>query len=213
MGGAAWSHQLNPDAETRPIIPVILKAFEEGIRTIDTSPYYEPSEKVLGAALADPAIKSRYSREDYFLMTKVGRIASEEFNYSPAWVRESVRRSLQRFQTSYLDVVFCHDVEFVSDAACLAALSTLWSFVDEGKVRYVGISGYPIEKLVRVARLCKEKLGRSVDVVQNWGQLTLQNGRLKTEGLRTLKAEGVKVVCSSSPLNIGLLREQGVPVG
>ncbi|KAG9588687.1 Aldo/keto reductase, partial [Aureobasidium melanogenum] len=110
MGGAAWSHQLNPDAKTRPIIPVILKAFEQGIRTIDTSPYYEPSEKILGKALADPSIADKYSREDYFLMTKVGRIASEQFNYSPAWVRESVERSLQRFQTGYLDVVFCHDV-------------------------------------------------------------------------------------------------------
>lgn len=213
MGGAAWSHQLNPDADTRPIIPVILKAFEEGIRTIDTSPYYEPSEKILGAALADPAISSKYSREDYFLMTKVGRVAAEEFNYSPEWVKESVERSLRRFQTGYLDVVFCHDVEFVSDASCLAALSTLWQFVDEGKIRYVGISGYPIEKLVRVARLCREKLGRSVDVVQNWGQLTLQNTKLRTQGLEALKEVGVKVVCSSSPLNIGLLREQGVPIG
>ncbi|KAH0398118.1 Aldo/keto reductase, partial [Aureobasidium melanogenum] len=213
MGGAAWSHQLNPDAETRPIIPVILKAFEQGIRTIDTSPYYEPSEKILGKALADPAISIKYSRKDYFLMTKVGRIASEEFNYSPAWVRESVERSLHRFQTAYLDVVFCHDVEFVSDDAVVAAITTLWEFVAVGKVRYVGISGYPIEKLVKVARLCKERLGKPVDIVQNWGQLTLQNTKLRTEGLEALALAGVAVVCSSSPLNIGLLRAQGVPIG
>ncbi|KAG9549343.1 Aldo/keto reductase, partial [Aureobasidium melanogenum] len=213
MGGAAWSHQLNPDAKTRPIIPVILKAFEQGIRTIDTSPYYEPSEKILGKALADPSIADKYSREDYFLMTKVGRIASEQFNYSPAWVRESVERSLQRFQTGYLDVVFCHDVEFVSDDAVVAAIATLWEFVAVGKVRYVGISGYPIEKLVRVARLCKEKLGKPVDIVQNWGQLTLQNTKLRTQGLEALALAGIAVVCSSSPLNIGLLRAQGVPIG
>ncbi|THZ51206.1 Aldo/keto reductase [Aureobasidium pullulans] len=160
MGGAAWSHQLNHDAETRPVIPVILNAFNHGIRTIDTSPYYEPSEKILGKALADPQISALYKREDYFLMTKVGRIASEEFNYSPSWIRESVERSLRRFKTGYLDVVFCHDVEFISDAGVVEAVRTLWEFVEQGKIRYVGISGYPIDKLVRVARLCKEKLGR-----------------------------------------------------
>ncbi|KAI5199555.1 Aldo/keto reductase [Aureobasidium subglaciale] len=212
MGGAAWSHQLNADAETRPVIPVILKAFGHGIRTIDTSPYYEPSEKILGKALADPQITGTYKREDYFLMTKVGRIASEEFNYSPAWVRKSVERSLERFQTGYLDVVFCHDIEFISDENVLAAVSTLWEFVEQGKIRYVGISGYPIDKLVRVAKKCKE-MGKPLDIVQNWGQLTLQNTRLKTEGLKELKEAGVKVVCSSSPLNIGLLRAQGVPIG
>ncbi|THY49560.1 Aldo/keto reductase [Aureobasidium pullulans] len=213
MGGAAWSHQLNHDAETRPVIPVILNAFDHGIRTIDTSPYYEPSEKILGKALADPQISAIYKREDYFLMTKVGRIASEEFNYSPSWIRESVERSLRRFQTGYLDVVFCHDVEFLSDAGVVEAVRTLWEFVEQGKIRYVGISGYPIDKLVRVARLCKEKLERPLDIVQNWGQLTLQNTKLRTEGLRQLGEAGVKMVCSSSPLNIGLLRAQGVPIG
>lgn len=168
---------------------------------------------ILGKALASPEISAKYSRQDYFLMTKVGRIAAEEFNYSPAWVRESVERSLQRFQTGYLDVVFCHDVEFVSDEQVVAAVSTLWEFVAEGKVRYVGISGYPIDKLVRVARLCEEKLKRPLDVVQNWGQLTLQNTRLRDQGLKALGDAGVRVVCSSSPLNIGLLRAQGVPVG
>lgn len=213
MGGAAWSHQLNSDAETRPIIPVILKAFEAGIRTIDTSPYYEPSEKILGKALADASISDKYSRQDYFLMTKVGRIAAEEFDYSPSWVAQSVQRSLQRLQTAYLDVVFCHDVEFVSDAAVVGAVATLMDFVAQGKIRYVGISGYPIDKLVRVARLCKQKLGKPLDIVQNWGQLTLQNTKLRTQGLEALAEAGVKVVCSSSPLNIGLLRAQGVPIG
>jgi aryl-alcohol dehydrogenase-like predicted oxidoreductase len=32
------------------------------------------------------------------------------------WIRHSVRRSLQRLHTDYLDVVYCHDVEFVTAA-------------------------------------------------------------------------------------------------
>ena len=41
-----------------------------------------------------------------------------DFDYSPTTIRRSVRRSLQRLHTQYLDVVYLHDVEFV--APCVA---------------------------------------------------------------------------------------------
>ena len=41
-----------------------------------------------------------------------------DFDYSPATIRRSVRRSLQRLHTQYLDVVYLHDIEFV--APCVA---------------------------------------------------------------------------------------------
>ncbi|KAL6298954.1 hypothetical protein BKA93DRAFT_625085 [Sparassis latifolia] len=48
-------------------------------------------------------------------MTKWGRYgpAQSEFDYTPATVRESVRRSLAQLNTDYLDVVYLHDVEYV----------------------------------------------------------------------------------------------------
>jgi len=36
-----------------------------------------------------------------------------DFDYTPTTIRRSVRRSLQRLHTQYLDVVYLHDVEFV----------------------------------------------------------------------------------------------------
>ncbi|KAK5681286.1 hypothetical protein LTS10_007048 [Elasticomyces elasticus] len=193
---------------------VIRQAFDSGVRAIDTSPYYEPSEQLLGKALQDASITDHYSRPDYILMTKVGRIKSDQFDYTPAWVRESVSRSLQRFNTDYLDVVFCHDVEFVTEHDALGAVGELLRLVDEGKVRSVGISGYRIDVLSRVAQSVRERYGRPVDVIQNWGQMNLQNGRLETEeGLKAFEEAGVKTVLNASPLNIGLLRAGGVPVG
>lgn len=41
-----------------------------------------------------------------------------DFDYTPTTIRRSVRRSLQRLHTQYLDVVYLHDVEFV--APCIA---------------------------------------------------------------------------------------------
>lgn len=48
-------------------------------------------------------------------MTKCGRYGGKraDFDYSPATIRASVQRSLTRLNTTYLDVVYLHDVEFV----------------------------------------------------------------------------------------------------
>ncbi|OJJ43215.1 hypothetical protein ASPZODRAFT_154689 [Penicilliopsis zonata CBS 506.65] len=213
MGGAGFSHQLKRDPETLPVATIIRRAFDLGLRAIDTSPYYEPSETLLGAALADPTVAEAYPRDQYVLMTKVGRITADKFDYSPSWVRQSVERSLQRLRTSYLDVVFCHDVEFVSVDAVVTAVGTLFELVAEGHIRHVGVSGYPIEVLVDIARRVRAVYGRPLDIVQNWAQLTLQNSTLEQEGFAQLREQGVRIVCSSSPLASGLLRANGVPQG
>ncbi|KAL3480954.1 Aldo/keto reductase family-domain-containing protein [Aspergillus californicus] len=213
LGGAGFSYQLTPNPNATQTRQVLTRAFDLGLRAIDTSSYYEPSEELLGEALSHPEFTSRYTRQEYILMTKVGRVSATKSDYSPDWIRYSVARSLQRLQTSYLDVVFCHDIEFVSDESVLAAIGVLLEMVAAGRVRYVGISGYPLEKLARVARRAREIYGRPLDVIQNWAQMTLQNDRLEREGLRAFRDAGVCCVCSSSPLASGLLREEGVPVG
>ena len=213
MGGAGWSYQLISDPDPAVILAIVKEAFARGVRAIDTSPYYEPSEELLGAALSHSDIRSRYAREDFFIMTKCGRIAADHFDYSPRWIRQSIERSLARFGTEYLDVVFCHDVEFVSVESATEAVRSLFELVDEGKIKYAGISGYDLNAIIKVAETVLHTLGRPVDVVQNWAQLSLQNTRLETFGLPALKAVGVKAVCNASPLACGLLRADGVPVG
>jgi len=47
-------------------------------------------------------------------MTKCGRYGLSSFDYSPATIRASVKRSLERLKTDYLDAVYLHDVEFVA---------------------------------------------------------------------------------------------------
>ncbi|KAK3066495.1 hypothetical protein LTR53_017125, partial [Teratosphaeriaceae sp. CCFEE 6253] len=59
LGGAGFSYQCHPDPEALPIRDVILQAFDAGMRAIDTSPYYEPSEQLLGKALSSPDITDR----------------------------------------------------------------------------------------------------------------------------------------------------------
>ncbi|KAL4942394.1 hypothetical protein BDV06DRAFT_235478 [Aspergillus oleicola] len=212
LGGAGFSYQLTSSPCLERTREVLLRAFEFGIRAIDTSPYYEPSEELLGQALSHPDFTSRYSRDEYLIITKVGRVSATKSDYSPEWIRYSVARSLERLRTNYLDVIFCHDIEFVSEESVLEAIGVLYEMVLSGVVRYIGISGYPIHILARVARRSQEIYGRPLDVIQNWAHLTLQNNRLEQEGLRAFTEAGVRCICSSSPLASGLLRDEGVPV-
>jgi len=191
----------------------VQEAFKLGFRAFDTSPYYGDSERILGDALAQPEITQLYKREDYLLMTKCGRISADKFDYSPEWIRKSIQTSLSNFNTPYLDVVFCHDAEFVPAPQVMTAVSTLYELVAEGKVRYVGISGYPLETLASLASESKRVHGRPLDLIQAWGQLTLQNSRLASVGLPALLDSGIRCICSSSLMTIGLLRKEGVPMG
>ncbi|KAI5793032.1 NADP-dependent oxidoreductase domain-containing protein [Geopyxis carbonaria] len=210
LGTAAFNHQYNTDPLSLPSTSIIHRALLSGIRAFDTSPYYGPAESLLGQALQS---QSHISRSEYILQTKCGRISAEKFDYSPEWIRKSVYRSLERLGTKYLDVVFCHDVEFVDPREVVPAVQTLRELRDIGLIRYVGISGYPTATLATLAQRVTDETGEPLDVVMNYAQYTLQNTTLFSQGLKKLVEAGVDCVLNGSPLGMGLLRGQGVPVG
>jgi aryl-alcohol dehydrogenase-like predicted oxidoreductase len=214
FGTAAFNFQFNPDPFALPTTHLVHRALSLGVCAFDTSPYYGPAEDLLGAALDTDFVQAHFPRPSYQILTKVGRKAANEFDYSPAWVRHSVRRSLRRLRTSYLDVVYCHDVEFVSPAEVLGAVRELRRIRDEeGTLRYVGISGYPVHVLCDLAEMVLRETGEPLDAVMSYANFTLQNTRLLTEAIPRLVAAGVDVVPNASPLAMGLLRRKGVPIG
>lgn len=214
LGTATFNSQYNEDPSTIRTREIVHKALAEGIRAFDTSPYYGPAEELLGRALDCDHVLVQYSRPYYYIMTKVGRISGSQFNYSPTWVRRSVLRSLSRLRVDYLDVVFCHDVEFVSTEEVVAAVIELRKIRDElGRIRYVGISGYPVDVLCNLAQTILERTGEPLDAVMSYANFTVQNTKLESIGLPRLKAAGVEVVLNASPLGMGLLRHAGVPIG
>ncbi|KAL8692336.1 MAG: hypothetical protein Q9218_002629 [Villophora microphyllina] len=213
-GTATFNDQYNPDPYALPTTAIVHEALSLGVRAFDTSPYYGPAEDLLGAALNTPFVKQNYPRRDYFLLTKLGRISGDEFDYSKSWVRHSVQRSLERLHTSYLDVVYCHDVEFVSPEEALTAVKELRRIRDEtGSVKYVGISGYPVTTLCELSEMILRDTGEPLDVVMSYANFTLQNTRLASVALPRFEAAGVDVVPNASVLGMGLLRRKGVPIG
>src|SRR5213083_2487200 len=84
-------------------------ALEKGMKFVDTSPYYGRgmSEVLLGIALEG------VPRESYTLCTKLGRYDLTHFDFSARRVAESVDVSLHRLGTDHVDIMLCHDIEFV----------------------------------------------------------------------------------------------------
>ncbi|KAF8545358.1 NADP-dependent oxidoreductase domain-containing protein [Trichophaea hybrida] len=210
LGTATFTHQYNHDPHSLATTAIIHHALSSGIRAFDTSPYYGPAETLLGDALQS---QSLVPRSDYILQSKCGRIAADKFDYSPAWIRQSIEQSLQRLGTEYLDVIFCHDVEFVEPWEVFSAVQTLRELRDQGFIRYVGISGYPTDVLALLAQQVKDRTGEPLDAVMSYANYTLQNTQLFSKALDKLVDAGVDCVLNGSPLGMGLLRTQGVPVG
>lgn len=210
LGTATFNYQYVSDPSQMPSVEIVSRALSLGITAFDTSPYYGPSEPILGAALRTLSPP----RESYFLVTKAGRIAPAEFDYSPSWIRASVLRSLERLNTSYLDLVYTHDAEFVSPDEVVAAVRELRRLRDEGLVRYVGICGYPVPVLCELAEKILRETGEPVDAVQSFSHFCVQNNTLGSDAiLARFKDAGVNVVTNASMLSMGLLTTRGVDDG
>src|SRR5437764_86225 len=147
-------------------------ALDCGLNFLDTSPFYGRgmSEVLLGLALRD------VPRASYTLCTKLGRYDLEHFDFSAKRVAESVDVSLHRLGTDHLDIVLCHDIEFVPMQQIVdETIPALRQIQKSGKVRYVGFSGYPM----KIFRFVLDQT--DVDCVLSYNQYTLQNTRFVDE--------------------------------
>ena len=176
-------------------------ALDSGLNFIDTSPFYGRgmSEVLLGIALKG------VPRDGYTLCTKLGRYDLGHFDFSAKRVAESIDVSLHRLGAGHLDVVLCHDIEFVPMQQIVdETLPALRRARDAGKVRFIGFSGYPM-KIFRFI------LGQTdVDCVLSYNQYTLQNTRFADEILPLLKSRGVGAM-NAGPFSARLLTNAPLP--
>jgi aryl-alcohol dehydrogenase-like predicted oxidoreductase len=176
-------------------------ALDGGLNLIDTSPFYGRgmSEVLLGVALRD------VPRSDYLLCTKLGRYDLSHFDFSAARVAESVDVSLHRLGTDHLDIVLCHDLEFVPMQRIVdETLPALRRAQAAGKVRFIGFSGYP----QKIFRFIGDQA--DVDCVLNYNQYTLQNTRFADETIPYLAAKGIGVM-NAGPFSARLLTDAPLP--
>ncbi len=146
MGGDDWAFGWGPqddDASQKSVH----EAIDAGINWVDTAPVYGlgRSEQVVGEAIRD-------RRDELTVMTKCGRVWDETRTIGKRLKRESVKaeleNSLRRLGIEQIDLYQIHWPE--PDEEIEEGWSAVGELIQEGKVRYGGVSNFSLSQLKRV---------------------------------------------------------------
>ena len=179
-------------------------AFEQGINFIDTANVYGrgAAEEFLGEALAGRP------RDSYVLATKLFfPMSDEDRGLSAAQVEKQLDASLERLRTSYVDLYQCHRYDW--DTPLEETMEALTAAVDSGKVRYIGFSEWPAERIQAAM-----DLGYSAKFVSSQPQYSLLWREPEAEVIPICKRYNIGQIVWS-PLGQGVLTgkyEPGKPL-
>jgi len=118
------------------------QVLDSGIRLIDTSPDYGRSEELIGEHISN-------RRDEFVLTSKCGCAVSpdgapegfREHAFTRENVRAGVEQSLRRMRTDHIDAVQFHMSPSRSTLEENDSVAELVTLRDEGKVRFLGMSG------------------------------------------------------------------------
>jgi L-galactose dehydrogenase len=175
-------------------------AIDHGINFFDSSPYYglTLAEERLGHALSG-------KRHQVVLATKCGRYGLADFDFSAKRVIKSIDESLRRLQTDYVDLFQAHDIEFGDTEQIIhETLPAMRKIQEQGKARFIGITGYPLKTLVRVAEAVP------VDTILTYCRYNLMVTDMEEVLTPFAKRKGIGLI-NAAGLHMGILTQAGEP--
>jgi aryl-alcohol dehydrogenase-like predicted oxidoreductase len=183
------------DAES---IATILHALELGITMLDTADMYGygDNERLVGEAIAD-------RRDEVVLATKFGLVRDREnptqrsINGRPDYVHQACDSSLRRLGLDHIDLYYQHRVD--RDVPIEETVGAMAELVDEGKVRYLGLSEASAETIRRAHAV------HPISALQS--EYSLWSRDIEQEILPTIRELGIGLV-AYSPLGRGFLTGQ-----
>jgi len=133
-------------------IATIHRALELGVNFLDTADAYGPhtNEELVGRAI-------HHHREDVILATKFGIVRDPNnpslrgVNGKPEYVKQSCEGSLRRLGTDHIDLYYQHRVD--PDTPIEETVGALAELVEEGKIRYIGLSEAGASTLRRAVKV------------------------------------------------------------
>src|SRR5215207_4518839 len=131
-------------------IATIHRALDLGINFLDTSDIYGPhtNERLVGRAIAD-------RRDQVVLATKFGIVRDPAdptvrgLDGRPAYGKRACEASLQRLGTDHIDLYYQHRMD--PKTPIEETVGALAELVQEGKVRYIGLSEAGVDTLRRAS--------------------------------------------------------------
>jgi aryl-alcohol dehydrogenase-like predicted oxidoreductase len=193
---------------------LIKGCMDAGINFYDTADVYSEgeSEKTLGQSLKNLNI----ARKDVVIATKVfGRVGPgrNDVGASRGHIMDAVDASLKRLGTDYIDLYQIHGTDTVTPLEeTLRALETL---VQNGKIRYIGVSNWHAWRLAKAFGISQYKNLARIDTLQAYYSIAGRD--LERELVPLLESEKTGLLVWS-PLAGGLLsgkfsRENQKPEG
>jgi len=151
LGGGGWAFGWGPQDDAKSI-DAIRAALDIGVNWIDTAPVYGlgHSEEVVGKAI-------KGARDRIFLATKCGLVWSDKGKIKGFIDKQSVRKetedSLRRLGVDVIDLLQIHWP--TKEKKDLEAWETMADLIDEGKIRYAGVSNFNIDRLEKISAIHK----------------------------------------------------------
>lgn len=170
--------------------------FEKGFNCIDTADVYSAwvdgnkggeSETIIGKWL-----KKRGKRDDVVLITKVGYKVKS--GLSKKHILEAVEGSLQRLQTDYIDLYFSHQDDEITPFE--ETLETYQELIKAGKIRNIGASNFPAERLEQSLETSEARQLPAYTVLQPAGNL--YDRSFETEYKNVVEKNSLGVITYSS---------------
>ncbi|HEX8505522.1 MAG TPA: aldo/keto reductase [Hymenobacter sp.] len=152
MTGGINGMSVYGEADEAESLATLHRALELGVNMLDTADLYGPmhNERLVGKAIAG-------RRDQYLVATKFGFEVDDhetwtgQYNGRPEYVRKAIERSLRNLGTDYVDLYYLHRLDPATPIEeTVGAMSRL---VEEGKVRYLGLSEVPADILRRAHRV------------------------------------------------------------
>ena len=199
IGFGSWLTFTHPQRK-QLAIACVHRALDLGINFLDTANVYGRgvAETVLGEALA--GIK----RETYVLATKLFfPMNGADRGLSRAQVQKQLDASLKRLKVEYVDLYQCHRYDF--DTPLEETMEALTREVKSGRVRYIGFSEWPLERIEAALQL--KNVSRFVSSQPQYSLLH----REPEHGLLSLSAKAGISQVVWSPLAQGILSGKYLP--
>jgi aryl-alcohol dehydrogenase-like predicted oxidoreductase len=134
LGGPKTGDEFSDDDASRVLNAVL----DSGINFIDTAICYLTSEARIGRAIS-------HRRREFILATKCGCPPGMPLGtphvHTAANIRAGVEHSLRTMRTDYIDIVQIHQSLTRSEWEVEGALDELLRLKQEGKLRFIGVSG------------------------------------------------------------------------
>ena len=185
-----WANQSDSDSRS-----VLIKAWEKNINHWDTADVYGEghSERIIGSVWKD------IPRKSIFLATKVGwDMGPFSHWYHPKHMKNKIEESLTNLKTDYVDLLYLHHCNFgKQDEYFEDAVEVLKTFQSQGKIRFIGLSDWSNERIVKYLDACDP------DVIQPYRNI--MDNTYEKSGLKNIVKKNNLGVCFFSPLKHGLL--------